>query len=521
MAQAEHERQPPPWRHQQLVDLEYFCHLDRDLPEEELHRRDREIFRQIPAQQQSANGAESEQLLRHWLARRLHAEFPRPEEKSPGTVFAEVLRLTRWLALAGGGLFGLLAGFSFFNYSGTTPINVFHFLLIFVVSQHALLAAVAIARALHRLFPDNSPPSLFTLLSRSLLRRLVRFWHRHWLRATDAGKRAAMEHALGVVNIHSNRYGGLFFWLLFGLNQLFAVGANLGLLLATLLKLATSDLAFGWQSTISLSAAALEQTVRFLALPWSWLLTATPTLSEIEGSRIILKDGIEHLASQDLIAWWPFLLLCLLVYGLFPRLLLLALSRLGERQRLLRLPSLPCQPLLRRLRTPLLRSQAPAEEASARHPASPSPATPGQGASPATGQPLVLLQADDLYPLYRQEQLTALLAAQHLLPREWHPFLRDYDADQELLGQLAERHWQPEEGLGMVVEGWMPPLTDFLSYIKRLRQALPADTTIHLALLGRPAEDGPSPLAAADWQIWQQKTGGLGDPFLHLLSLSP
>ena len=74
--------------------------------------------------------------------------FPAPDRKSPGAIFGDAYFLARNLAVIKGILVGLVAGFSFFTYTGTTPVNVFHFLLLFVISQLALVGFSARGLAL-------------------------------------------------------------------------------------------------------------------------------------------------------------------------------------------------------------------------------------------------------------------------------------------------------------------------------------------------------------------------------------
>ena len=119
------------------------------------------------------------------------------------------------------------------------------------------------------------------------------------LAGMSADKKNSFQSALGTLK-GKRHYASLFFWPVFLLTQLFAMGFNTGLLAITLFKVASTDIAFGWQSTIQFSAEAIFHFVRVLALPWSWCVSsalAYPSLPEIEGSRIILKDGISYLVS--------------------------------------------------------------------------------------------------------------------------------------------------------------------------------------------------------------------------------
>ena len=147
-----------------------------------------------------------------------------------------------------------------------------------------------------------------------------------WARSRVAEKlgadhRSRMDSTLGIIRSKGSTYGFLFFLPIFILTQLFAIGFNLGLLTTTLFKVITADIAFGWQSTLQLSSAAVHSLVQKIALPWSWLAAgdpAYPSLAQIEGSRIILKEGIYHLSTPDLVSWWPFLCFSVFFYGLLP-----------------------------------------------------------------------------------------------------------------------------------------------------------------------------------------------------------
>ena len=149
------------WNYQDIVDFEYFCHLDKNADETELHRRDRDIF--LSHQEQVANTtvATRSDLLRFWVAARVTEDFPGPEQKSPGALLVDALRLAKSLVVIKGLIVGLVAGISFFTYSGTTPVNVFHFLLFFVASQLALASLVLIACLLRIFVPQVRVPSFY------------------------------------------------------------------------------------------------------------------------------------------------------------------------------------------------------------------------------------------------------------------------------------------------------------------------------------------------------------------------
>ncbi len=512
------------WNYKHIIDLEYFRHQDTDIDELTLHQRDRNIFLDTHKQQEITGNVSNNQLIRAWLQKRIAENFPPPEQKSPGTLFADAYFLIRSLAIIFGILTGLTAGFSFFTYTGTTPVNVFHFLLLFVVSQLALVGLLLGTLLLHFLLPGLKIPSFYSLLLRKMIGRMMAFFHKQWLRTATPEKRASANHALGIMVARSTVYGSLFYWPIFALSQLFAIGFNIGLLAATLIKISTSDLAFGWQSTIQFSAAAIHKFVILAAMPWSWFVsqaTSYPSLAEIEGSRIILKEGIYHLTTGNLIAWWPFLVFCLLFYGLLVRLILFLLGKLFEARSLqsLKLDTPDYLALIRRMQTPLVSSQAAPEKKSVA-PAGNHRGLPQPVPAPALHlAPQVVLIPDEIYSLCPPEKLAPLLQQKGLTIKESHRFMVSYDTDQQLQELLAERSWHAGEGIFILMEGWMVPLVDFLTYLKELRTILPAKSIIHVGLTGRPEGAGLSPTTSSDLRIWRRKIEALGDPYLTLFSL--
>ncbi|MCP4340742.1 MAG: DUF2868 domain-containing protein [Desulfobulbaceae bacterium] len=522
------------WQYNNIIDLEFFCHQDSGADNNRLHQRDRDIYlenqEQLNNQKKSRKEPSDEpsncDLISLWLTERLRSDFPGPAQKSPGTIFGDTYLLARNLAVIKGIFVGLIAGFSFFSYTGTTPVNVFHFLLIFVVSQLAFAGFLIGACLLRPLLPRLKIPSFYSLLFRGMMANIVAFFNKQWLRTVATEKRVSINHAFGIFKARSAVYGSLFYWPLFALSQLFAIGFNIGLLAATLLKISTSDLAFGWQSTMQFGAATIHHGVALVALPWSWFVAEAnsyPSLAEIEGSRIILKEGIYHLTTENLIAWWPFLVFCLLFYGLFLRMALFFVGKVMERTSLqnLQLDTPDCLALIRRMQTPLVSTQAKPEQKKT--------TTEKQTETPKEAPPpfalnlvdQVVLVPDDIYTLCPAEELVTLLQSRGFAIKDIHRFMVSYDQDLQVKELLASKEWQPGEGIFILLEGWMVPLTDFLSYLKELRAILPRNAIINLALIGRPDATIFTPVAPQDFTIWQQKIEAVGDPYLTIFSLIP
>ncbi|MBT8132217.1 MAG: DUF2868 domain-containing protein, partial [Gammaproteobacteria bacterium] len=109
-----------------------------------------------------------------------------------------------------------------------------------------------------------------------------------------------------------------------------------GMLVAFLVYLVVTDLAFGWSSTINISATSLHALTTTLSWPWRpFWPDAVPSLALIEQSRFYRAAPAAAVAPASLGQWWRFLLMCLLLYVWLPRVLSYGwqLFRLSRMQR--------------------------------------------------------------------------------------------------------------------------------------------------------------------------------------------
>src|SRR5690606_32461925 len=167
--------------------------------------------------------------------------------------------------LAGGG-----AARALLAYAGSVPVNVLYFAVVFFVGQILLLVAMLgfVLRARRRRSPARA----------GLLHRPIA-----WLAARAFGPDGqSVVDALRGMRSRRSLYADVERWTLFALAQRFGVAFNLGALVVALVLIAFSDLVFSWSTTLDVDAASVHRGVRAVALPWSWLPAAVPSLEVVE-----------------------------------------------------------------------------------------------------------------------------------------------------------------------------------------------------------------------------------------------
>lgn len=498
------------WRIQDLIDLEYFLHGEglssspssRDIYLSKLRHID-----------DDGTPAVRRRLIKGWLDERRNAGGA-----TPGDVFRDINRIGRIisavLGVMGGG--GLAA--SLLHYSGARPLNVSLYLGTGVFAQLLLLVVLATLFSFRakgsRLVADSV---VAKLLGRVVTAVFLKARGKVLGRA-GAQTREALAAASGLFLGRRRVYGSLFFWPVFIFFQVFAISFNAGLLGGTLVKLAGSDVAFGWQSTFQqVGPTVVYRIVETLALPWRGLLPpgiAHPSLEQIEGSRIILKEGIYCLATGDLVSWWPFLCLSVFFYGLLPRLLLLLWGVFFQRHLLSRLTldHGSCDQLVRSMLTPVVQTDGgPAVSREGALPA-PDADAPDESHSPAGGgDGRVALVPEDIFDACDGlEDAAAMRLGVRVTGRKMIGGGRR--ADREVLEALGS---DGAGGVLVVQEAWQPPIREMLSFLKALRNQLGDRERILVGLIGKPGDATIfTRVRDENFQIWKRGLDALADPYL-------
>jgi len=266
--------------------------------------------------------------------------------------------------------------------------------------------------------------------------------------------------------------------------------------------------------------------VQKIALPWSWAVQgdmAFPTLAQIEGSRIILKEGIYHLSTPNLVSWWPFLCLAVLVYGLLPRLVLFLGAAFAQRRYLGSLDFRQgiYEQLLLRMTTPLVttRGRTADDMGIAGKELEPEPLPQVQSAekSAITGKNLLVMIPDEIYDACLREEIQSVVNKGSVYAtQEIIRINQNYAADRDMLADMQNRPRMDKTNILVIQEAWQPPIMEYIDFIKQLRQAVGDGPFIRIGLIGKPRPDTVfTPVKDENQKIWAQKISSIGDPGIY------
>jgi hypothetical protein len=520
----------PNWRVHDLIDLEYFLSADNTGEDaaDEHRRRDRRIYKNVIHPHLSENGDDRRVIIKQWLETR-QADSGSRDLPLPGESFQQAARLLIMLTIGMGGAAGAAAALSALLYTGNTPVNVSVFLFIFVFLQ-ILLAAGTLVLMVSRPWRGRRDRRgvILKLIGLLLVTVTGKLRESAWKRL-PANHRQAFQAAMGIIRGKQQIYGSVFIWPLFTLTQLFAVCVNVGILTATLLRVVGADLAFGWQSTLQISPQAVHRLTAIMAAPWRWIVPpelAYPSVAQIEGSRMMLKNGIYHLTTPDLVSWWPFLCLAVLVYGLMPRLLLMVTGVMARRKALARIDfhTAACDRLMFRLTTPIVSTGGlPVQAVRQSLPAAPWPAPPAaqeedNGTVIPPAGAVILVPGDLTGQCPREELFDRVARKTGTTPARSLSYGTDLTENRDTLADLARTCWEDgRPNLIIVQEAWQAPIKEILMFIRQSRQVLGPAAAIRIGLIGKPTPETIfTDVAPENRDLWTRALQQLGDPALSV-----
>ncbi len=497
------------WRLEELVGFE--CAVARDEGQDWQALKAQDAGTRLP-EDLLASGNRREIALA-WTKRRLSES---PEIKLASDSVLQSLKAAGQLLGAGGLLFGLAAATAALAYTGEAPINVSAFFSLFVLLQAVLAVVLFVVFALPLSWRERLAFGPLFRAARWALELIFSKLQALSARFLSGQRRQDAAEWAGAARRSLALHGSLAKWLAFGKIQAAALFFNFGVLIALLVSVVFSDRAFGWQTTLQADAGSVGRLVEIVALPWSWAYgegDGYPSLEQIEGSRIVLKEGIRGLETTDLAAWWRFLALGVLSYGVLPRLLFYLLGKWQARAALARYDFMnaSAERLLQRLRPEESRFDAERVE---------------QGAEPSEGvvrgvdesalhaRKLCCLCSRELGESFDLEALRARLAERWKVA-ERSVAMKTYE-DGRIAAAVADR--EEGEQIVLVFESWMPPIRETERQVKALREGVEARSLVKIVLLGIPNAGEAISLRAEQQyaEAWHSFVQRMGDPYLIL-----
>jgi len=293
-----------------LVDLEARLLEEQADPEEVRRTRYRQLGRRLADSQPLPDDPGT-------LLKALLRLDPRPD--ALGRRFASALTLlhfglaTLGLLIGGGLALGVLQN------TERHPVNLLTVLAVFVGAQLALLALLLLATL--PTHDDRASGPVQNLLLGAI----------HWiLRCLGVGdKLLALQDRL-------DAHRGLLKWSLLRATQAFGVAFNIGAIACAYYRFASTDIDFGWSTTLRIEPEIVQRWANAVAAPWSWIKPSSlePSLDVVQATQYSHLQGT-YLHPRDphspLFAWYGFVMFAIFTYGFVPRLVFLMIASLRVR----------------------------------------------------------------------------------------------------------------------------------------------------------------------------------------------
>jgi hypothetical protein len=299
------------WSLADILDYEILLSGDEGVNEDTLHKRDREIYLSIPK-----THLDNRKIVRFWFDNRIEEEFQNGEVR-PGEILTSTFKWMQLIIV----LFGFLSGYGIIagllSYDGRQPTNVSIYILVVILYQIIILISIPLT-ALYLKHLKSHDIYHLSILGEKLIGLVIGLV----LKATISN----IKHKVNLKIIQLKKYDRIVLLKSTVLIQWFGLSFNFSLVSVFALFILFSDRAFGWQTSANLIDTNLVYSIcNGLALPWSWIWGDSigfPSIEQIQGTQIFLHQSISSIDPKYLHAWWPFLILATITYGLLPRVIL-------------------------------------------------------------------------------------------------------------------------------------------------------------------------------------------------------
>jgi len=505
-----------------IINLDYLITRDNALDSKEEIRsrtlKDRKIYNQCQGSSKTDRA-----LLLSWLKLR-------KDEKGlpilPGTVFSSLYTCMVYIMILSGLIIGITTVYSFLAYHGARPVNVTSFTALFIVLQVIFILFALVFLVRRRVRKNNSyegsivhklVSSLFFNVLPEIIKKTGRLFFNQSFEDLD--------YFISFMRIKTREYRDLFFWPFFILTSLFAFSFSAGVLGGMFFRIVVSDMAFGWQSTLMASSHNVHDIVSFTALPWSWFVPeaiAVPSLEQIEGSRIILKEGIYSLTTQDLVSWWPFLCFGILFYAVIPRGLLIISGSFFQQQALkhFHFGNPNFRQLIVRMKSPLLgfdTQESAVNQSIENDPVKNDLKTDSFSSQQNVPVGKALLLVSKKVFCHETIQIIVKGIEKDLLldVKETIGINFDFDQDADALTRIRK---SDADQVILVHEVWQPPIRELLCYITKIKEEVPGGIPLYV-MLTRGADQESLGVDRSDinFKVWEKSVFKLEDPGISVI----
>jgi hypothetical protein len=485
--------------------------LDRDerKPPAELMARERRIAPVLPKGESNRTA-----LALAWLDA---VEADDDSLRSTHQRTRSALHLTGFLLALAAAILGWGATLAAFYFDGSGRVNAVLVLALLVALPGAMIIPFVFAALPARIVQCVPGAGALAALARTFSAGRLAPWL--W-RIFPADLRDGLGLVSGRMDRHQRLYSSLQKWALLNWSQWFAVVFQVTALVACVILVVFTDLAFGWSTTLTTGDGALDarrvhRVTTVVAAPWGWALPdARPSLELIQESRYfrVAAEPVSRAQAARLGGWWQFVVLTMAVYGLLPRVLTLAVARArlraAARAAVIVGPGLSA--VLRRIHRVQIETRA--VEAEANEPPAPGPAGEDHESAVEPGRIRAVINWSGV-PVGPGIFAAAFPAA---------PIFEAGGAAtvQDDVGLAKNLGAAPAGGSGdvlIVVKAWEPPVMEFIDFVKTLRAAVTGEPGIIVVLpvgLDNCAELGAG--SPAQVKLWRDRLGAVGDPWLRV-----
>ncbi|MFQ5632580.1 MAG: DUF2868 domain-containing protein [bacterium] len=499
----------------EIIDLENQLLDDKNLDPVALRKRDRAIGKQLEGQR-----LDRKQLFLAWL-KSMHKRV----EPSLGERVESIYSWLKITLIAVGLAAGASTASATLAFDGTNPVNVVHFLAVFVGLQMLLLLFFLLA-ILPRLFTKFIPGQggllkLIRAIGFLLGKGIDRLFSH-----LPPEKTRTLHSDLGRIRLRHQLYRNIERWLLISLTQRFGVAFNFGAMVVCLYLIVFSDLAFAWNTTLQIQSETFHRIVSSLSTPWAAVFAdAVPSQELVEVSRYFRIEGQYRVAGEAARSanpeavggWWPFLILSLICYGLLPRLVTFFIATFKYRLTLKTIPldTAEFDALYDRLTTPIIetRSLEPEAEFGEKQKLE-FPLSQVQ----STGKTCSIVRWGEIALDGDGAEKMAMQRFGWLCERVLPAGGFDAREDDKTFAVLTANKKDLSPVL-VLVESWEAPNKSVLHFLERLRQGNDPKRPLLIGLVDTGGNSALRPPEDEDWRNWQETLANLGDPYLRLESM--